>query len=530
MDGAKEINNGIALHQTGRLAEAMAVYRRVIEAEPNNPNAHHLLGLALHQSGKDDEAIPEFERAIAIYPADTYYANFAELWRRKEKWDSAIYCYEQVLSRVPGDVEVRYLLAEAQVKSDRFEEALANLRQCIKHGKDDSNTWSGICEALRRLERLDEAIEAGRKAVELDPNSAVAWHSLGWTIMRQGKIHEAVPYINKAIELKPDWPMVIWRRAFAHLALGDFAQGWRDYESRWLDDELQKKTARNLPGSVWRGEDVRGKVVYVHIEQGLGDYIQMARYIPLIQARGAAQVSLEAPPELASLMERSIPGVHLITGSVKQMRYHYYIPLMSLPLAFGTLVNTVPANVPYLRADPQAVENWRKKLAEVPGLKVGLVWAGSPTHPNDRNRSMRLSELLPLKAIPNIRFVSLQKGAAASQASQVPGMELIDWTDQLQTLDDTAALISALDLVITVDTSVAHLAGALGAPVWTLLAIAPDFRWMLEREDSPWYPTMRLFRQEKALDWSPVIGRVKDELARWASEKSGQSAATQFNS
>ena len=529
MDAAKEINNGIALHQAGRLAEAMAIYRRVIEAQPNNPNAHHLLGLALHQSGKDDEAIPHFEAAIAQYPSETYYANFAELWRRKQKWESAIYCYERVLERTPKDVVIRYLLGEAQIKSDKFEEALASFRQCVKDGRDDSDAWSGICESLRRLERLDEAVEAGRKAVTLNPNSAVAWHSLGWTIMRQGKVREAVPYINKAIELKPDWPMVIWRRAFAHLMLGDFAQGWRDYESRWLDDELQKKTSRNLPGHVWRGEDVRGKIVYVHIEQGLGDCIQMARYIPLIQARGAGLVKFEAPMELASIFERSLPGAELITGSVMQMQYHYYIPMMSLPLAFGTLVNTVPANVPYLRADPQAVETWRKKLADIPGLKVGLVWAGSPTHPNDRNRSMRLSEFLPLKAIPNIKFVSLQKGAAASQVAQVPEMDVIDWTDQLKTLDDTAALISALDLVITVDTSVAHLAGAIGAPVWMLLAIAPDFRWMLEREDSPWYPTMRLFRQDNKPDWSPVIRRLANELARWASEKL-QSAAVQANS
>lgn len=524
MDGAKEIQNGIALHQAGRLAEAMAIYRRVLGAQPNNPDAHHLLGLALHQSGNDDEAIAHFEAAIAQHPSETYYANFAELWRRKEKWDSAIYCYEQVLERTPNDVVIRYLLGEAQVKSNRFEESLASFRQCLKDGREDSDTWVGVCESLRRLERLDEAIEAGRKAVTLDPKSAVAWHSLGWTIMRQGRIHEAVPYINKAIELKPDWPMVIWRRAFAHLALGDFAQGWRDYESRWLDDELQKKTARNLPGHVWRGEDVRGKTIYVHIEQGLGDCIQMARYVPLIQARGAGEVKLESPMELASLFERSMPGVQLITGTVKQMRYHYYIPLMSLPLAFGTLVQTVPANVPYLRADPQAIEMWRKRLADIPGLKVGLVWAGSPTHPNDRNRSMRLNEFLPLKSVPDIKFVSLQKGAAAAQLAQVPEMEVIDWADELKTFDDTAALISALDLVITVDTSVAHLAGALGAPVWTLLAIAPDFRWMLDREDSPWYPTMRLFRQDKKDDWDPVIARVKDELARWASEKKSQSA------
>ncbi|HEX5245029.1 MAG TPA: tetratricopeptide repeat protein [Tepidisphaeraceae bacterium] len=527
MDAAKEIQNGIALHQTGRLAEAMAIYRLVIEAQPNNPDAHHLLGLALHQSGKDDEAIPHFEAAIAQHPSETYYANFAELWRRKEKWDSAIYCYEQVLNRMPNDVEIRYLMGEAQVRSDRFAEGLASFQQCLKEGKDDSNAWVGICEALRRLERLDEAVEAARKAVTLDPTLAPAWHSLGWTIMRQGKVREALPYINKAIELKPDWPMVIWRRAFANLSLGDFAQGWQDYESRWLDDDLQKKTARNLPGRVWRGEDVRGKVVYVLIEQGLGDYIQMARYIPLIQARGAAQVSLEAPPELASLIERSIPGVHLIVGSVKEMRYHYYISLMSLPLAFGTLVNTVPANVPYLRPDPQAIEVWRNRLADVAGLKVGLVWAGSATHMNDRNRSMRLSEFLSLKSIPNVRFVSLQKGAPASQVAQVPEMEIIDWTDELKTFDDTAALVSALDLVISVDTSVAHLAGALGAPVWTLLAIAPDFRWMLEREDSPWYPTMRLFRQQKNADWGPVIRRVTDELARWAKEKLAQSAAAQ---
>src|SRR2546421_1826811 len=237
-------------HRSGRLESAISVYRSLLEQQPDHPDVLHLLGLALHQSGKDEQAIPLFERAIAIKPTVDYYANFAELWRRQEKYDRAIECYRQVLERVPRDVEIRYLLAEALVRVDKYEEAYAELQICLNNGKVDSNTWAAMCETLRRMERLDEAIEAAKKAVALNPNSAPAWHSLGWTLMRQGKIREGVPYIDQAIRLKPDWALVIWRRAFANLTLGNFVDGWRDYESRWLDSELQLKTARKLPGQV----------------------------------------------------------------------------------------------------------------------------------------------------------------------------------------------------------------------------------------------------------------------------------------
>jgi len=236
------------------------------------------------------------------------------------------------------------------------------------------------------------------------------------------------------------------------------------------------------------------------------------RYIPLISARGAAGVVLEAPLEIYPLARRSFPQAELLTENEQKIKYNFFLPIMSLPLAFGTRLDTIPADIPYLRADEQATENWKRRLAEFPGKKIGIVWAGSPTHANDKNRSILLRRLLPLAAVPGVRSVSLQKGERSKQVAEAPEFNLIDWTEELRNYDDTAALVSALDLIISVDTSVAHLSGALGKPTWTLIPYAPDFRWLLDRQDSPWYPTMRLFRQPALGDWETVVQRVAGEL------------------
>jgi tetratricopeptide (TPR) repeat protein len=521
MKSSSAFQTAIAHHQSGRLPQAIAMYRNLMVTDSRNPDLLHLLGLALHQTGKDEEAIPLFRRAIMLAPsAASYHANFAELWRKQGKTDEAIESYRQVLRLVPGDLEIRYLLGEALTKKGNFDEAIGELRRCISMGKGDSNTWACLCEALRRTERLDEAIDAAQRAVSLDRTSAAAWHSLGWTMMRQGKVREGLPYISEAIRLKPDWPLVVWRRAWGYLLLGDWASGFRDYESRWFDEELQLKTRRNLPGNVWHGEEIAGKAMYVHLEQGLGDFIHFVRYVPMILERGALAVRLETPPELVSLIRRSMPeAVELVTTPEQVVRYDLWTPILSLPLAFGTTQANVPAKVPYLAPDPIAVNAWRDRLAQTPGIKVGLVWAGSPSHGNDKNRSIPLKRLAPLAGIPGIRFVSVQKGEGAKQATGVPEMNLLDWTEGLKSFDDTAALLSALDLVIAVDTSVAHLSGALARPTWTLLPLSPDFRWMLDREDSPWYPTMRLFRQPTIGDWDTVVRRLGEELTKLVQHK-----------
>jgi tetratricopeptide (TPR) repeat protein len=514
-------------HEANELDRAMALYRQILELDSRDADANHLLGLALHQSGNDEQAIPLFKRALMASPRNPFcHANLAELWRKQGKTENALECYRNVLSINPHDMAIRHLMGEALAKLERNAEAVAEYEKIIASGKATSATYWGMSEVLRQVDRMDDAVAAARKAIELDPNSDGAWHAYGWNLVRTGKVRESLPCFERAIQLNSKKPLLYWRRGWARLLLGDYERGWPDYETRWDDEEIQLKDRRPFPGLIWRGDDVNGKTVFVHMEQGAGDALQFLRYVPMIQERGG-RVVLECYKDLAPLIARSIPGLELRTDpSQPPPQYDFHVPLLSLPYAFKTTLATVPAKVPYLHADPVAVEVWRARLAEKPGLKIGLTWSGNPKHKNDRHRSIKLAQLGALKDIAGIQLVSLQKGPGSEQIAQVPELNLLNWTDELKNWDDTAALASALDVIITVDTSVAHLAGALAKPTWMLLPFAPDFRWIIDREDTPWYPTMRLFRQQKFNDWQPPLAKLFDEVKAQAGRSSGSSRDT----
>ena len=328
---------------------------------------------------------------------------------------------------------------------------------------------------------------------------------------------EALASYEKAIALRPELAEAQWSKAVCLLQMGDFTHGWAQYEwRRRLDPPL---TFRSYPQPLWTGrQELRGKTLFIHHEQGHGDTIQFCRYAVLAQARGA-RVVMSVPDALRGLLETLGPGIEIVGGNEGPPDLDYHCPMMSLPLAFGTTLDSIPARVPYLAADPVRVAAWRDRLAGVPGIRIGLCWAGAPrrhmqrAHAIDRRRSIALAQYAPLAAVGGVVFVSLQKGDAAAEAMTPPrGFVLHDWMHEARDFADTAALIAALDLVITVDTSVAHLAGALGKKVWILNRFDACWRWLSGRTDSPWYPTAKLWQQSTTGDWESVVADVAAAL------------------
>jgi hypothetical protein len=284
---------------------------------------------------------------------------------------------------------------------------------------------------------------------------------------------------------------------------GNFAEGWSEYEWRWQQPETRR---RDLPGPVWNGEALDGRQILIYAEQGLGDTIQFLRYLPLVGKAGG-KVILECQPALASFLSDQADLGTVISAGSQLPEFALHVPLLSLPRIFGGRLDNIPAHAPYLAADLEKAELWRKRLAALPGLRVGVAWAGNPRHPNDRERSIPPHRLAPLAEVPGVSWVSLQQGVA----NGISGLRF-ESLPPFDGIADTAAVIAGLDLVISADTMIAHLAGALGRPVWTLLSYAADFRWLLDREDAPWYPTMRLFRQPSRGAWDAVLGRVAEDL------------------
>jgi len=336
---------------------------------------------------------------------------------------------------------------------------------------------------------------------------------LGIALNDKGQSDEAVAAYWQAVAIDPDLPASQWNLALALLVRGDFAQGWGKYE--WRRKCADIGCARpDIIQQQWHGEPLEGRTILLHAEQGFGDTIQFMRYLPLVVQCGG-RVIVECQSELQRLLKIMAPDIPIIARGQPLPDFDLQCPLLSVPKAMGTTLATIPAHVPYLRADAQDMQAWRNRLADHGHcMKVGLIWAGNPRHKNDRNRSMKLAHFAHLAQVQGVQFYNLQKGEAAAEAKTFPlGMALIDWTDELKDFADTAGLIANLDLVIAVDTAVAHLAGAMGKPVWTLLPFCPDWRWLRGREDSPWYPTMRLFRQPANGDWNSVMKRVAEALA-----------------
>jgi hypothetical protein len=442
---ADALNAALQHYQAGRLHEAELLYRQVLQAQPEHPDALHALGVIAYDVGQYEPAVTYIKKALETNP------NVAEFHNH-------------------------------------------------------------IGAAYRAQGRLEEATAHYQRALALMPQYAEAYNNLGNVLQERGLWKDAMDCFRRAVTLKPDYAQAHFSHAMTRLLFGNFSEGWSEYEWRWGITVL-KLEGQALPQPLWDGSKISGRTILLHAEQGLGDTIQFIRYVPLVAKLGA-QVIVQCQPELKSLLDR-VEGMTCLKAKGEPLpAFDLQAPLLSLPLAFATTADTIPAHVPYLSAEPKLVAAWKRRLgAKRRALRVGLAWAGRQTHTNDRNRSCPLAIFAPLAGVRDVTFYSLQKGEAAREAAAPPeGMTLIDLAGALSDFAETAALISQLDLVISVDTAVAHLAGAMGRPVWTLLPFAPDWRWLLVREDSPWYPTMRLFRQNRLGDWPEVFTQVAEAL------------------
>jgi Flp pilus assembly protein TadD len=467
-------------HQAGRLSQARDLYQQILAQQPDHAGALHLSGVIALQEGRNDLAVDLIGKAIALGPSSPEaHCNLGIALQEKGQLTGAVAAYRRAIALKPN-----YPAAH-----------------------------SNLGAALRDTDKLDEAIAAFRQAIALGPSFADAHSNLGIALRDKGQLDDAITAYRQALALKPDYPEAHHNLALLLLLRGDFLAGWNEFEWRWRCKQFPSP-CRTFDQPQWDGSDLAGRTILLHAEQGFGDTIQLIRYVPLVASR-RGKVILQCGPELQRLLGRTTGIARWVGPGGDLPPFDIHCPLLSLPRAFGTTLQSIPQAVPYLQADAEGVERWRRELAADGGrFRVGLAWAGRPTHRNDRNRSLSLSTLAPLAQARGMTFYSLQKGEAGKQAANPPaGLELVDWTAELNDFADTAALIANLDLVISVDTAVVHLAGAMAKPAWTLLPFVPDWRWLLEREDSPWYPTMRLFRQPSRGDWGSVIARVAEALA-----------------
>jgi tetratricopeptide (TPR) repeat protein len=511
---------GALLAQQNRLAEAATSFQQALRHEPDNAEAHYNLGLALHAQGQRTPAIEQFRQALHFRPDyPEALTDLGNVLAEEDKLDEAVHCYRQALRVSPVLVKGHYNLGTVLGKQDKFEEEIGHYREALRLQPDHAEAHVNLGNALRQLGRMDEAKAS----------------------------------LDKALRLKPDDPLAHWNRAVVLLLRGEFDLGWPEYEWRWAQHSFAR---RNFQQPLWDGSDLAGRTILLHAEQGLGDTIHFIRYAPLVKLRGGTVIVECQPPLLRLLTE--FPGIDQLLPRGSQLpAFDVRAPLLSLPGIFQSNFASIPATVPYLHADAQLVKLWRRNMSEVRSpmsdvkttscsdighrtsdfgraFRIGIAWQGDPTNPAQRHRSIPLAHYAPLTQVPGVELISLQKGPGTEQLSAV-NCRLSDnrhltthnysVRDLGERLDeaagafmDTAAVMMNLDLVISSDTAVAHLAGALGIPVWLPLPLIPDWRWLLQREDSPWYPTMRIFRQTRHGHWSDVFDRMADELNRATDE------------
>jgi Tfp pilus assembly protein PilF len=471
------LNTGMAHHRAGRLREAESIYRQVLAAQPGNADALQLLGSLAADVGKLDAAIELIVKAIAVNPGVAqYHANLGAIYAR----------------------------------CNRFDEAISALGRAIELDPDMVIAYFNLGGVLGAKFEFARAIPVLQKAVSLDPNWPELQNRLGVTLRNDGQYQAARAIFRKLAESHPDFAEGRWNLGLTLLVMGDLENGWKEYE--WGKRTPNVSIPRGFPQPQWMGEDISGKTILIHAELGFGDTLNFVRYAPLVAAR-AAKVIVECQPELARLLRGIADISQIVVQGHPLPPFDVHCPMTSLPLSYGTTLQTIPANVPYLSAAADRITAWRQRVGDVGRKCVGLVWAGRSDHKNDRQRSIRLQQFSPLAEVKSARFFSLQKSPAAQQMSAPPpGIDLLDYSAELTDFAETAALVANLDLVISVDTSTAHLAGAMGKPVWVLVPFVPDYRWMLNRPDTPWYPTMRLYRQPKQGDWDSVLANVTRDL------------------
>ncbi|WP_168220576.1 tetratricopeptide repeat protein [Azospirillum thermophilum] len=510
---------GLALHWLEQRQEAMAAYRQAISLRPDFPEALGNLGILLKEMHRLGEAAAVLRRALTIRPDHVEaLSNLGLDLQAEDRAAEAAAVFRKALALRPGSAELLYNLARAQEDRRSYDEAAAAARRAAALRPDYAEAWSLLGTVLGNQEKLPHALAAYRVALTLRPDLPKVLCNLAKILQEKGALEQAIRVYGRSLHSQPDLPEAHWNLSLALLLKGELERGWEEYEWRWRRPSFQKAGPR-FTQPQWRGEFGQGRTLLIHAEQGFGDSIQFIRYVGAILLHGW-RVVVELPRPLLRLFS-TIPGIALVAAGDPLPPFDAHCPMLSLPLAFGTGPGTIPAPIPYLAAEPERAALWRDRLPPRPpgGIRVGVVWQGNPQGTVDRGRSYPLASLAPLARLPGVRLVSLQKTHGLDQLGRLPpGMEVASpgpgFDEGPDAFLDTAAAMAGLDLIVSSDTSVAHLAGALGRPVWVALKAVPDWRWQLTGERSPWYPTMRLFRQGLQGDWEDVFRRMAAELAR----------------
>lgn len=493
----------------GSFDEAARVAQQVAAHKRGHPDAFHIMAMAAFRSGRLDKAIAHAQSAIARAPkTSAFWSNLAEMLRRRGFLQRGFSAARRAIMLDPRNVQGWNNLGIIEFERRNFEEAERACRKALEIDPSAASTWNNLGNALCRLERDGEAHEAYARAIALRPgySEAMVNDALCWR--EEADLARASIRLDEAIAVNPRNANAHLSRAIVNFLAGETARARIEYEWRLA---LRHAQPDGLQGARWRGQDIAGKRIFVFAEQGLGDTIQSLRHLPALADCRPASIMLSVPRNLRALVARNFPDIELVS---RPPATDYHCAAMSLPLLLEEPMG-LPPGIPYLAAESEKLALWRERFAPLQGRKIGLVWAGSGTYQNDHNRSMQAAMLRPLLDAAGCHFFSLQIGPAGAQiATLKPRVE--DLSDRVSNMSETAAAITALDLVISVDTSLAHLAGALGTPVWTMLAHVPDWRWGMEGETSPLYGSMRLFRQKARRDWAGVVEDIRASLEREA--------------
>jgi tetratricopeptide (TPR) repeat protein len=539
-------NLALISEEQAKLDEAVAEYRRTLQLKPGLAEAHHRLGCLLADRGEVEGARDCFQRALALDAGlfETYdrlgallasrdnfenavvcfqralalkpdfaeaHANLGASLSEQGKYEEAVVCLRRSLEIKPDFAQAYNLLGTALLMQRKYEDAVISLRRALALKSEFSEAHTHLGAALSMQGQLDEAVTCFQRALDLKPDCSEAHNNLGAVLERQERLDDAVSSFNRALELRPDFVEARIGRALALLLMGRFKEGWPEYEWRLKRKGVEEPV---LQKPRWTGTTVPGARILLRCEQGFGDTLQFIRYAELVKQRCGA-VIVECQPALARLLA-SCPGVDgVFAAGTPRPEFDFHIPLLSLPGVFGTSLENIPAKVPYLWPCADMVEKRKAELGEAGTFKIGIAWQGGNDYEKDRCRSIPLAQFAGIARMHGVRTYSLQMGAGREQLTDLGGQSpIVDLGDRLGDFHDTAAFVRNFDLVITCDSAPAHLAGSLGVPVWVALSFGPDWRWLLDRTDSPWYPTARLFRQTRPGDWDRVFRTMESELAK----------------
>jgi tetratricopeptide (TPR) repeat protein len=540
---ARLLEQGFGLHQTGNLEQAEDLYHKILERDPHHAEANHLLGVIALDNADYPTACQLMEKAVASNPKHFIaHNNLGNALTALGDLGQAEKCYRKALKFKPDyamahnnlgnvlkqtegyvEAEKHYLravsldatyvealsgLGAVQLELGKVGEAEQNCRRALELNPDFAEAHTNLGNVLAEQGIYVEAISHHRRAVDFNPGNAGVLNDLGNVLKDSQQFEEARDIYSRAIAIDPEDAKANYNLAMAHMTDGDLAQGFRGFEWRWKVAGMVEN--RDFPGQQWDGEALDGRTILIHAEQGLGDTIQFSRYLPLVVASGA-KVVFECQPSLVDLVAGMGENITVFAKGEAPPPYdQIHAPLLSLPRLLGTTLQTVPADIPYLHADKLLSEQWSERLSAYQGPKIGLIWRGGAAHLNDRNRSTSMAQFEACFSESGVNFFSLQKDRP-KEDNKLPE-RFFDLGAEFDSFSDTAAAMRNLDLVISVDTAVAHLAGAVGTPVWTLLPYPSDWRWLVKREDSPWYPTMRLMRKEAGQDWQSLLQKVAAEI------------------